>query len=61
MIRRVVALGVLGLVTVAPLAGCGPERLSSLPVQAPDREVTATASLGALAPPSSAAAVPPAR
>src|SRR5688572_11719355 len=43
------------------MAGCGPERLSSLPVQAPDREVAATASLAAIAPPSSEAAVPPAR
>jgi hypothetical protein len=60
VIRRRVALGVLGVVAIAPVAGCGPERLSSLPVQAPGREVTATPSLAATAPPTTEVAVPPA-
>jgi hypothetical protein len=58
---RPVALGLLGLVAVAPLAGCGAERLSSLPVQAPSRQITATPSPATAAAASTEAAVPPAR
>jgi hypothetical protein len=43
-IRRLAALGALALVTVLPLAGCGPEQLSSLPIQAPGTQATAAPS-----------------
>jgi hypothetical protein len=58
-IRRLAALGLLGLATIVPVAGCGPERLSSLPVQAPARQVTATPSAAASASSSRAPVAPP--